>query len=365
MDKTEIQKQIVARLPTPPHGILNLAMRVGKTKIALDLIKKNNYKKVLWVTVSEDLRDKGLPEEFKKWGHQNMDYTIVCWQSLHLVKGYFDIIILDEIQKATPANTLNLKEALKYGCILGLTGTLPKDEEKLLIYRSLGLKPLITINIEEAVKLNLISNYRIKVVTTELNDIDKTIKGGSKKAPFLTTEKKNYDYLTKKIEELTTVRKPVPTFYYLNRARAIYNSPSKLKLAKYLIDNLEGRTLVFSGSIEMAEKLSNSTYHSKTDSIALEKFEREESNLLVCVNSGGIGRTFTNIDNLIITQVNSNKMGDSTQKAARALVPREGHIPNIYILCLEDTSDKKWVKNVLTDFDNSKITIIKKSPYEI
>ena len=62
-------------------------------------------------------------------------------------------------------------------------------------------------------------------------------------------------------------------FLILQRMRFIYNLPSKLEAAKYILKHIipiEDRTLIFCGSIAHAEELSKNTYHSKTDDIDLE-----------------------------------------------------------------------------------------------
>ena len=67
MTQTEIQESILCQIPARTSGLLNLSVRIGKTKLAIDLLERDNYKKILWVTAEASLRDKTLPEEFKKW----------------------------------------------------------------------------------------------------------------------------------------------------------------------------------------------------------------------------------------------------------------------------------------------------------
>ena len=56
-EKSELQKEIVDGLPLCPHGRLILAPRVGKSKIAIDIIKKEKPKSILWVTPSAELAE--------------------------------------------------------------------------------------------------------------------------------------------------------------------------------------------------------------------------------------------------------------------------------------------------------------------
>ena len=97
-EKSEIQKKIVDSLDLKPHGLLLLAPRIGKTRIIIDIIKKNNPKSILWVTPSAELATKDIPEEFSTWKAKKYvkNLQTSTWASLNKVKGDFDMIILDK-----------------------------------------------------------------------------------------------------------------------------------------------------------------------------------------------------------------------------------------------------------------------------
>lgn len=358
MDKNVLQSEILERLPPNPHGILNLSMRIGKTKIILDLIQRDKPLSVLWVTVSTELRDKGIPDEFRKWGREEdlKKTTIICWASLHMEAGNYDLIVLDEVQKITLANAKSLFK-ISYKNIVGMTGTLPKDEDKKHILQSLGLGVLETVGLEKAIDLNVVSDYNLYVIEVELEEVEKNVVGGTKLKPFMTTERAKYNFLCGQIDQYKNRGQSVPFYLTMNRARYIYTLPSKVNFAKELLNTLQGRKIIFSGSTKMADDLHPNSYHSKKkdkeESLTL--FEKEVENTLSCVNSGGIGKTFYNIDHLIVTSVNSNQNGDVTQKVGRALVPRDCCTPNIILLVAKDTQDEVWVSKVLKDFDITKV----------
>ena len=132
--RTEIQDTIISSLPEIAHGVLEISMRVGKGRITIEKIKQEKPKTILWVTPSTELRDKDVPNEFIKWGADNYleNTKVICWGSLAKERGHYDKIILDEIQHITEANSEVLfNGSVTYGSILGLTGTMPKIEEKL------------------------------------------------------------------------------------------------------------------------------------------------------------------------------------------------------------------------------------------
>lgn len=365
--RNQIQQEIIDSLTTPIHGLLNLAPRVGKTKIGIDIIKKEKAKKILWVTPNTKLRDEDIPIEFKQW--KALSYlnktTIICYASLAEHKGKYDKIILDEYQDITSTNAEPLFNGnIKYNTIIGLSGTHPKHKEKQDIYSRLNLKILVSISIDEAVEKNLIAPYKITVIECKLNNKDRYVLSGSKKVQFYQTEKAKYEYLSKSINLKLIRNEIVPRMYYLRRMKFLYNLKSKNTFAKNFIKKLTGRTLVFTGSIEQAEFICDKTYHSKTDNKDLKDFLEGKINTLACVNSGGTGFTYKNVDNFVIVQVNSDKKGDATQKIARSLVLQEEYVANIFILVVADTVDETWKDKVLENFDKEKIKHVSYKNYE-
>ena len=354
MDKSLIQQEIVNNLPNPCHGILDIAARVGKSKIALDIVKRENSQSVLWVTPNAELRDKAIPAEIQKWSPELSDkIKIICWASLEEHVGNYDKVILDEIQDLTIANSLGLfRGTVGFNSILGLTATMPKHREKLDLYNRLGLKVLKRIGIDTAIDLGLIAPYNITVIECELDSKTRNIKIPG----FMKTELEQYNYLTERINELVDSNRSVPKWMIFNRMRFIYNLPSKNQFAKKFVhDKLRNRTLVFSGSIEQAENLGNYTYHSKTDEVCLNQFLDGNLEILSCVNAGGTGFTYTGVDNFVIVQVNSNKKGDITQKICRSLMLQQNYTANIYILSVKNTVDEVWKNRVLQDFNSNRI----------
>lgn len=364
MTRDQIREKIVNSLKPNPHGLLVISPRFGKSRLAIDIIKRDKPKKVLWVTPNTKLKEEDIPNEFVKWDCKTLlkSVEIVTYSSLHKVKGEYEMIILDEYQNITNNNCVNLlNRTLKYKNILGLSGTPPKHNDKLDILTELFLFELYEMSIEEAVQSKIIADYNITVYSIPLNDKDKNSKAGTKEKPFFVTERANYDYITKDIETIKMARgkNKVPFFKYLNRMRFIHNVKSKHDYAKQLFNSIKGRTLLFTSSINLAEDICKDTYHSKTTQEKLDLFIEGKIDKLACVNAGGTGFTFTNIDNLIVCQTDSNMSGNSLQKMCRSLVYQgDDYKANIIVLCCKDTVDEEWVVKSLEGFDPQKVRII-------
>lgn len=364
-EKSELQKEIVDSLNSNPHGRLLLAPRVGKTKIGIDIIKRDKPNSILWVTPSAELAETDIPNEFDTWKAKRFKkkLTTVTWMSLNKISGHFDMIILDEEQFATENNLEGLlmkpvAGGISYNNIITLTGTPTKHKDKIELYNQLNLKPLYTISINNAVNIGLLSNYTMNIVEVDMSD-EKNIEAGSKDKKFMTSEKKNYEYLNRTAQQAIYQSRSDVGFRIMNRMRAIKNSPSKLNAAKHLVDTLDGRKLIFAGTIDQSSKLSDNLYNSKTDNKALKAFQAGETDELAMVNSGGTGFTYKEIDHLILVQSDSDKNGLTSQKLARTLLQQPNYQATIWIISLIGTQDEKWVESTLQNFDSEKINYLR------
>lgn len=363
IDKTrdKIQEDILNSLPRKPTGRLLLAPRVGKSRLAINLIKREQPKSILWVTPSAKLADEDILEEFTRWDAKEYlpKLTTVTYRSLHKIVGHFELIILDEEQHLTENNSVNLiTKSLSYDYLITLTGTPTKHQNKKDLYFKLQLKVLYHIPLKEAVNMDLLADYSVRVVQVDLS-AEKNIKAGNQKRPFLTSEIKQYQYLTGVIEKAKLEFDRTLKFKILTRMRFIHNSPSKLSVAKYLKQKLTGTKILFCSNIKQAETLSKHVYHSKTNDKALQSFLKGEIKELAMVNAGGVGFTYKNLDHLIITQIDSNKNGNTVQKACRTLLKQNNYKATIWIICLLGTQDEVWVKETLKAFNQEKITFTK------
>lgn len=360
-EKIILQKKIVDKIPPKESGRLILAPRLGKTKIMIDIIKRDKPKSILWVTPSAELAEKDIPNEFIKWKAKSYlkNLTTVTWVSLNTIIGNFELIVLDEEQFITDNNISSLLTGLLVGKrILSMTGTPTKHKDKIKLYNTIGLNILYDISINDAVNMNILSNYKVYVIEVEL-DTTKNIEAGSKNNKFLTSEKANYQYLDRIAEMAIIQCRKDATFRILNRMRAIKNSKSKTNATKLLLSKLQGRILLFAGSINQAEELCEHRFHSKTDDKDYLKFQNGEIDRIAMVNTGGTGHTYKNIDDLILVQADSDKNGLTSQKICRTLLKQKDYNATVWIICLSGTQDEKWVKSALKSFDTNKVEYIK------
>jgi superfamily II DNA or RNA helicase len=359
-EKNKLQKEIVDSLDSNTQGRLLLAPRCGKTKVGIDIIKREKPQSILWVTPSAELAEKDIPEEFTLWGAKKYAprLTTSTWMSLHKVEGHFDIIILDEEQFMTENNASTLLAGKLTGRIISMTGTASKHDHKKELYKKLNLPVLYKISINDAVDMQLLANYSIKVVEVDMGTT-KDIEAGNAKKRFKTSEASQYNYLHNMAQASIMQQRSDMTFRILARMRAIKNSGAKTKAAEWLIKELEGRKLIFSATIAQAEHLSKNTYHSKTDNAQLKQFMAGDLDEIAMVNAGGTGFTYKALDHLILTQCDSDKNGLTSQKIARTLLDQKDYKATIWLLSLVGTQDERWVASVLQNFDKSKVEYLR------
>lgn len=350
-------------------------------------VHSGNCPNILLAVPTETLRDTGWLDEVKLWyGDEGIQMwhacvKAVCYISMHKQQGgYYDLVILDEAHHLTTLSASFFKANVVMAT-LGLTATYP-DQKEVFKYALLNeLAPVcFTYPLEQGVEDGLVSDFEITVIQSELDDVYKIIQAGTKAKPYMTTEKKHYEYLSNSLkrkfaEQGAGIGNPAAVakaiqFMTLRRARFIYDLPSKTKLAKAVIlaeitPHANLRSLIFCGSIKQCEELCGThVYHSKTKDNELKRFLSEEIRTLGCVNALNEGINIPNLDQSIIVQASSNPR-EMTQRVGRNVRWREGHVAKIFILCVLGTQDESWVKNALASFSTERIKYVPSRTYGV
>jgi superfamily II DNA or RNA helicase len=274
MNRNDLQLKAVDKwLNCGRRGLVSMATGVGKTRVALLALQKTKPKKVALLVPTIKLRDLDWPKEFDKWGVDMSNVDRYCYQSAHKIKEKtYDLVILDEVHNLTDLR-FEFFNNNKVKDIIGLTATVPEDFDKQELIFQIA-PTIIHVGVDDALDIGAIADYQITVVMLPLDKKEKYIEAGSKKKRFKTTEKAQYEYLTRQINKIQYSGKEVPPFLYFNRMRFLYNLKSKTELAKKLLKTefKNDKSLIFCGSIAQAEEITKYTYHSKTTDEDYKKF---------------------------------------------------------------------------------------------
>lgn len=370
--KAKVQKEALDALHLNNGGLVAIATGGGKSKIAidysLDLKRNKDDLKIILVVPTRTLRDTDWKDEFYKWNASHLWENSVrkeCYAYISKIKNeHFDLVILDEVQHITELNhEFFINNTIDK--IVSLSATPPKEKIKRELLFSLGVRVVYEISLDEAVELGLVAPYNLVLIETQLNRTSEYIETGGKKRKWMTTENRQYEYLSNSISraKYMGINANIMKFKYLHRMRFIYNLRSKEVIAKHVLETIipkEERTLIFAGSIAAAEALCDKRYHSKSTDEDLNAFRNEEINRLSAVQALNEGVNIANVDNAFIVQLNS-KERNLIQRMGRILRHREGHKGTIYIMYVKNTVDEKWLESAMENIDKSNITRLKMS----
>jgi superfamily II DNA or RNA helicase len=353
-------------------GTVELATGIGKTKVAIDSIKYTlgiNSTAIVHIGVpTETLRDVDWPDEFRKWGQEDLlkKVKIFCHTTMPKVKSKteeVDLFVWDECHHATPKSVSYFNNNKVYK-VLGLSATLPdgtRDEDdaakKAIIDQY--CPSIYKVTIEQAIELELIADFEVKVLKFNLDNV-KITNYGTVEKPKLRTELEQYKYLSKQLAKSMFNKKFAGLkFTYMQQRRDfIVNSPSKFALAKTCLEKMlepGKRTLVFCGSIAQSFKLlGTNVYNSQSNSDALEAFQAGTIDTLGAVDALNEGKNLKDLDQLLIVQGTSVKR-TVVQRFGRALRLRPNHKALIVILVAKNTADEKWYHAATEDLDKSRI----------
>lgn len=356
-------------------GLLAMATGTGKSKVAVDEVKKlwlQPYKpRVLLIVPTEKLRDDNWRLEFDKWnGHaEYQSLQRSCYASIiKFEQQYYDLVIMDEAHNLSDLNSgFFQKNSVKR--VLALSATPPNpnsdgaDARKVDLFKQMRLKTDFYYPLEQARKDGLVADYEIWIVQTMLDNKDKYIEAGPKAKRFYQTETERYAFLTKMVQKFAIAKNQVMVkVKSLERMRLIANSKEKLDVCKRILQRFKGnRILVFGGSIEQIEQLMpGQVYHSKSGKAGheyLAKFMAQEVDECGTVAAANEGLNFPNLDMGLIAQISSDSRA-LVQRIGRIIRWRPNHKAIVFIVVAVGTQDEKWLEAAIEGMDRSIIKYI-------
>lgn len=336
-------------------GIAHICPRGGKIRTSIrffEMVKHQWRTKKLKVLICYP--DKNIQQswenDFLATGYDTTDVSYTTHMSLKREKGSnYDVIICDEIHLLSAAQKLELKRLIseKPDYVIGLSGTMSEKTE-LELRQELKMPVVVEYSLAEAIRDGLISDYRIHVLKTELDD---TIIVDPKKKK---TEKQKYKAISWVIKS-----KGQSLFLSLARMRIIHNSLAKINITKKLLLKLKDqRVLVFVANNKVAKALNCTVHTTKYNN--QDKFDQFTDNTskhkhqAVC-KIGNTGLSFKSLAHIVVNAFDSNSE-NLTQRICRSLILDEkDKVSNIYIVSSTEEAELKWLEKSLEFFDKSKI----------
>lgn len=332
-------------------GILHLCPRAGKIRTSIRIFDKIMKNPTVLICYPDKNIQQSWENDFQTVGYTNPNIEYVTHISLDKVSNnVYDIIVCDEIHLLSENQKRVFKMLMKNNPkshVLGLSGTLSaKTEEELA--RDLDLAVFCNYTLDEAIADEIISDYKIHVLTVSLDD--KIIVDPKKKK----TEKQKYNGITWIIS-----KKGPSLFLNLARMRIIHNSSAKLRATQRVLGKLKDkRVLVFCPNNDIATQLGISLHTAKyNNQTGFEEFIKDDgsSHMAVC-KIGNTGVSMKNLEYIVVNAFDSNSE-NLTQRICRSLIlDYPGKVSKIYIVSSNEEVELKWLNKSLEFFDKSKIT---------
>ena len=356
--RDEIQQEALDMAIANKRCGLGISMGVGKTLIGLryiDYYQQANMKKlrVLIVAPKVSIFD-SWDSDAVKFGISldNAEYT--TYLSLHKKNpGHYDIVVLDECHSLLISHTVFLAQFT--GRILGLTGTPPRhhqSEKGKMVHQFCPI--LYKYITDDAVSDDILNDYRIIVHTmpiSNINSLPVNMKDGKQ---FYTSERKSYDYWTKRIAGAQS--KKQEQIASVMRMRVLMDFRTKETYVKKLLDDIEDKCIIFCNTQDQADRICKNSYHSNNPDSEqnLQDFKNGDLSELSCVLQLNEGINIPELRAGIIMHAYGNER-KSSQRIGRLLRLNPTETAYVHILCYKDTVDERWVAEALRDLDPRKI----------
>jgi superfamily II DNA or RNA helicase len=364
--KDQIQKEALGVLKRVNKGGIEVSMGVGKTLLGLKHMAVNytDISKFLVVAPKIKIFLSWKDEMLKfKYEHLEEHVTFTTYRSLVKQDLDYDVIYLDECHSLKDSHASWLQEyEAKGGIIIGLTGTYPtrKGTEKWKMCTTYCPK-LYEYKTDDAVNDKILNDYRIFIHQLTLDD-KQTIEKDGKFGQYYTSEVKEYNYWTNRLESARPGKDE--QICRIQRMKSIQMFPSKEAYAQKLFYKQKDKTIVFANTQAQADSLCEYSVHSKNKKSDeyLQMFKDGFITKLSAVEQLSEGVTIPELRVGIIMHAYGNNRKTS-QKIGRLLRLNPDDTAEIHILCYSKTVDEKWVESALSHLDQNKIKWIQ--PYAI
>ena len=357
MTKTEIQEKIINTIiENNCRGIILASVRSGKTRQLLMSIKKyfkDKNPKVLVLYPNIDIKLSWEKE------CEIIDYfpdiTYCTFASMSkIIDEKWDIVIIDEAHLLGIDNQVPLagKLAENTNHIILASGTYNKDTLSDIKFYT-KLKLIVNYPTSEAIKDGIVSDFTVYVHRYNL-DNSRIIQFGKVKK-WNSTEKKECNRLGNRILKLSGQQK---MFASLERMRFINSCNSLIeKVNRWISENKNERFILFSSDEKTGLRYNLPMFNSKSkDDSVLKDFQSGKINQLCLLKKASAGVTFPNLQNILITAINSN--GENLeQMIGRSLLDDTDH-SHIHIFVSTEDFQNKWLTKSLELINKNKIKYV-------
>lgn len=355
MTKSEIQEGIIDTIvKNNCRGIILSSVRSGKTRILLKSIQKHSdNKKINVLVLYPNIDIKNSWEKECELIDYFPDITYCTFASISKVKQFgWDFVVFDEAHLLGEENQLPIagEIAKNNKHVMFASGTYNNNTlTDLKLYTELDL--IVNYSTNQAIKDGIVSDYTIHIHKYQLNNTKIVEYGKIKK--WKSTEKKECNRLSNRILKAMGEQK---MFAALERMRFINSCDSLIECVnKWINNNKNERFILFSSDEKTGLKYNLPMFNSKSQNdTVLKQFQKGQINQLCLLKKASAGVTFPNLQNILITAINSN--GENLeQMIGRSLLKDCDNSSNIHIFVSNEQFQLNWLNKSLENIDKSRI----------
>ena len=357
MTREEATNNALSKVLLVKSTILYLGTSYGKSCIAIKCInkiadfnfKQNEEETTVSIIVPRQALIENWKAEINKWGCNTDKIEILCYDSIHKINKYSDILVFDESHHLSELKREILDSILKINPnvkLLFLSATIPRDIMDYM--KSLGTYNIVKGNIADGIKDEVLPTPMIYTIPLYLDNIK-------------CTQKQYYNELSDKIDWYKRKFMFNKTVIFKNKwlraagERIKWLSEQKIDICQSIISLLQDqRVLLFCNNIEQSLKFKGYVPINSKNKNALknlEDFNNSKINHISSVNMLSEGMNLTNCRVCLFCNLNASEIL-SQQKFGRSLRHPK---PIVIIPYFKDTRDEELKDKMLKDYDSSMI----------
>lgn len=351
-------------------GTCEIITGLGKTFIALHALYTMPKNKDLHLFLAETTtRETDLQNDILKYNkifnrdvYNDYNLRFFCYQSAYKWKGKeFGLIIADEIHDSLSPAYSQFYFNNSYKAIIGLSATVDKSTQYEVdgVAYSKGdlLKKIAPIcfayGLKKAKVEETTRDLDIYVILNKLDEVNKTVKAGSKEKPFFQTEKQAYDYWDTQHKRAFFILDPELKSLKIRitatkRSNILYNLKSKIPIVRKLLDYVDSKTIVFGNSLDALLQITPNVVSSRNkedeNKRIREDFEKGKIQTIGSFKKLKQGANLAGLDNCIMMSYYSTNK-DLIQRIGR--LRDNGKKGNIFILLTQGTQEEVWLNKML------------------
>lgn len=392
MTREEAYTSCIGELSKCNCLLMELPTGFGKSKLSIDLVNYlcsttlKDRKVRLLLLVAKRVHKQTWKEEIEKWGGVRCEEIIMeCYESLKKHQGeHFDIILADEVHHIKSEVRLEQLDTLKYGYMLGLSATIPRNLK--LYFKYHYHARVVSCKLTEAIENEILPEPEIVLMPLELDNRNVTetweINPKAKGPVFHGEYKDLWKYKKEKLHAILSCTKKQKILemnkliewernrYMRTRNKALENiwlhhcgqrleflSNCKVDVVKQILRKIHRyRSITFCKTINQTEELGKNCIHSQNRDAekVYDRFNQKKINHITAVNILNENANLVDCKYAVFANLSSSEVVQ-VQRLGRSLRHKK---PVIIMPYYKDTREQEIVEKYTEGFDKNFIRTV-------